>query len=295
MKSLPIVLFLSLIPFFVAAQEDLLNIGNGQSNKDINYATGTFMSTQFLNGQSTETLAPGELAFRIRHRFGTVNSGLYQFFGLDQASIHLGLDYGIMKWLMIGIGRGSYEKTVDGFLKFGLFRQSAGVKSIPVSVSFFTSFAIRTLEWEVTQPNNNFSSRLSFTDQILISRKFNKRLSFQIAPTFIHRNLVPSETDPNDLWSFGAGGRIKLTDKIDLSAEYFYILNRKTYFSEKVYDPLSVGINIETLGHVFTILLTNSPGMVEKAFIGGTTGSWSKGDIHFGINISRVFILKSPK
>lgn len=295
MKSFPVIFFLSVITISVGAQEDILNIGNEQANPDKNYVTGTFMATRIINGQSTEKLAAGELDFRIGHRFGTLNSGLYQFFGLDQASIHLGLDYGVSSWMTTGIGRGSYEKTVDGSLKFSIFRQSTGESAMPFSVSFFSSIAIRTLHWEVNEPNNDFSSRLSFAEQILIARKFNKRISLQVTPAFIHRNLVPTESDPNDLWALGAAGRLKLTDRIDLSAEYFYVLNRKTYFSEKIYNPLSIGIDIETAGHVFTLLFTNSPGIVEKAFIGGTTGSWSKGDIHFGFNISRVFILKSPK
>ncbi len=295
MKSLIPAFFLSVISFSASAQEDLLNIGSDHPGKDTSYVTGTFMSTRLLNGQSTESLASGELEFRVGHRFGAINLGLYEFFGLDLANIHLGLDYGIFKWMTIGIGRGSFEKTVDGSMKFSILRQSTGPGAMPVSVSLFTSLAIRTMQWEITQNNDIFSTRLTYADQVLISRKFNKRLSLQITPTFIHRNMVPTHADPNDLWAVGAGGRIKLTERIDLAAEYFYIGNRKSYFSEEVFNPLSVGINIETAGHVFSLLFTNSPGMIEKAFIGGTTGSWSKGDVIFGFNISRVFVLKSPK
>ncbi len=293
MKIEYVFLILFLVPLEAASQEDILNIGTGRTGKGIDLVTGTFMSTKLINGESVENLAQGELNFSIGHRFGTLNTGLYQFFGLDQANTHLGLDYGITDRLMIGIGRGSYEKTVDGLLKILLLRQSEGAGNMPLSLSLFTSMAIRTLHWEVSEPNNNFSARLSYTGQLLLARKFSNILSLEILPTFIHRNLVPAESDPNDLWSLGAGGRIRLTGRIDLCADYFYIANRKTYFSEKVYNPLSVGINIETAGHVFTLLLTNSPGMIEKAFIGGTTGSWLKGDIHFGFNISRVFVLKS--
>jgi opacity protein-like surface antigen len=295
MKSFILALNLVMISIIAAAQEDLLNIGKDSSKTGAEYVTGTFMSTRLLNGQSTERLAGGELDLRIGHRFGTLNSGIYQFFGLDLASIHLGLDYGIFDWMMVGIGRGSYEKTYDGFLKFSVVRQSTGSREIPVSVSLFTSLAIRTLDWEITERNNLFSTRLTYTDQVLVSRKFNNWLSLQLTPTFIHMNLVPAESDPNDLWAVGAGGRIRLTDRINLSAEYFYLANRKTYFTQKVYDPFSIGVDIETPGHVFTLFFTNSQGMIEKAFIGGTTGSWSKGDIHFGFNISRVFILKNHK
>jgi hypothetical protein len=295
MKSFQIILLFLLIPAGAIAQEDLLNIGNERSDTGGKYVTGTFMSTRILNGQSVERPSGGELEFRIGHRFGTLNTGLYQFFGLDQASTRLSLDYGIFDWMTIGIARGSYEKTVDGSFKFSIFCQSAGANGMPVSISFFTSLSVRTLKWEVTELNNDFSARLSFVNQILVARKFNRRISIQIAPTFIHRNLVPTGSDPNDLWAMGAGGRIKITERVGLNAEYFYIVNPKTYFSEKIYNPLSVGIDIETAGHVFTLLFTNSLGMTEKAFIGGTTGSWSDGAIHFGFNISRIFILKNPK
>jgi hypothetical protein len=110
-------------------------------------------------------------------------------------------------------------------------------------------------------------------------------------PTFIHKNLVATELDPNDIYAAGAGARLKLTKRTSLNAEYYYIVNPKTYLSQKIYNPLSIGFDLETGGHVFQLFFTNSIGMIEKAFIGETTGSWSKGDIRFGFNISRVFTL----
>ena len=136
------------------------------------------------------------------------------------------------------------------------------------------------------------SSRLSYVHQLLIARKINQSFSVQLAPVFVHRNLVVTEVDPNDLFAVGAGGRMKLTRRISLNAEYYYMINRKTYMSQKIYDPFSVGFDIETGGHVFQLIFTNSLAMIEKGFIGETTHSWRKGDIHFGFNISRVFTLK---
>jgi hypothetical protein len=257
---------------------------------DIDFTTGTFISTRIMNGHSVERMAPGVLDFRISHRFGRINSGAYEFFGLDQANIHLSLEYGISKWLMFGIGRGTYEKTFDGFTKFTLIRQSTGKKSFPLSVSLFSSAAYRTVRRPPLEEEYTFSERASCAGQLLVARKMNQNLSLQIMPTVISRN-APG-TQPDILWATGAGGRIKLARRISLNAEYYYCFNPGSYMNSEVYNPLSIGFDIETGGHVFQLIFTNSVAMIEKGFIGETTGSWGKGDIHFGFNISRVFTLK---
>jgi hypothetical protein len=240
-------------------------------------------------------MSPGQLDFRITHRFGTINTGPYNLYGLDQSYVHFGLEYGITKWLMIGVGRGTYEKTFDGSAKFSILRQSTGARVMPVSLSAFTSIAVNSLKWADPTRTNYFTSRLAYAAQLLVARKISQGLSLQISPTFIHRNLVATELDPNDLYAAGAGGRIKLTKRISFNAEYYYVVNaNNTYMSQPVYNPLSIGFDIETGGHVFQIILTNSLAMIEKGFIGETTGRWSKGDIHLGFNISRVFTLKKP-
>lgn len=277
----------------VYGQDDLLNLLNEQTAPEINYTTATFKSTRIMNSHSVERMPGGQLDVRISHRFGRINSGAYEFFGLDQSNIRLGLEYGILDWLMVGIGRGTYEKTVDGFAKFSILRQSSGARIMPVSVSLLTTAAVKTVKWTDTSRTNYFSSRLSYVAQLLVARKISQGLSLQLSPTYVHRNLVPTELDPNDLFALGAGGRVKLTKRISLNAEYFYILTPKDRMSIQIYDPLSVGFDIETGGHVFQLIFTNSVAMIEKGFIGETTGSWGKGDIHFGFNISRVFTLKN--
>lgn len=292
MRRLSVSILLSLITLIMFGQEDLMDLLNKDSKPEVNYATATFKSTRIMNGHSIEKMPPGQLDFRISHRFGRINSGAYEFFGLDQANIHFGLEYGIMKWLMIGIGRGTYEKTFDGFAKFTLLRQSSGDRVMPVSVSLFSSAALKSTRWADPLRTNYFSSRMSYVGQIMIARKINQGFSLQLTPSYVHRNLVATEIDPNDLYALGAGGRLKLTKRISLNAEYYYLANPKTYMSLQVYDPLSVGFDIETGGHVFQLIFTNSLAMIEKGFIGETTGSWLKGDIHFGFNISRVFTLQ---
>jgi hypothetical protein len=295
MRRLFLAFLLSLASLGIFAQDDLMNLLNDSIKKDINYTAATFKSTRIMDGHSIESMPPGQLDVRISHRFGTLNSGGYNFFGLDQSNIHLGLEYGIFKWLMVGVGRGSFEKTFDGFAKFSLLKQSTGEKVMPVSVSVLSSVALKSLKWPDPTIPNYFSSRLSYVWQVLAARKFSQGFSFQLTPTFIHRNLVATELDPNDLYAVGAGGRLKLTKRISLNAEYYYVLNPKTYMSQQIYNPLSVGVDIETGGHVFQLFFSNSVGTIEKQFIGETTGQWKKGDIHFGFNISRVFTLKKSQ
>jgi hypothetical protein len=292
MRRLSLIFLLSLITFGIFAQDDLMNILDKNSTPEINYTTATFKSTRVMNGHSIERMVPGQLDVRISHRFGTLNSGGYNFFGLDQSNTHLSMEYGIFKWLMIGVGRGSFEKTFDGFAKFSILRQSSGAKVMPVSVSVLTSVALKSIKFPDQTRTNYFSSRLAYVAQILVARKINQALSIQLSPSYIHRNLVATELDPNDLYALGAGARLKLTKRLSLNGEYYYLVNPKSYLSQQVYNPLSVGFDIETGGHVFQLFFTNSLGMIEKSFIGETTSQWKKGGIHFGFNISRVFTLK---
>jgi hypothetical protein len=293
MRRFSALVLLLLIPIVVSAQDIRNEPSTQQSKPEIKYVTGTFRSTRVLNGHSVERQPAGQLDVRISHRFGTLNQGAYGFFGLDQSNIHLSLEYGILDWLMVGAGRGSFEKTFDGFAKFTLLRQSSGARVMPVSVSWFSSMAINSLKWSDPSRTNYFSSRLSFVNQVLVARKINQAISVQITPSFVHRNLVATELDPNDIWSVGTGASVRLTPMISLNAEYYYIANSKQNMSQRIYDPLSIGIDIDTGGHVFQLFFTNSVAMIEKSFIAETTGSWKKGDIHFGFNISRLFTINT--
>ena len=163
---------------------------------------------------------------------------------------------------------------------------------MPVSLSFLSTVAYNSLKWE--QPGDLPEwDRFSYTHQLLVARKFGERLSLELNPTLVHRNMVATELDPNDTWSLGAGGRFKLTRRISINIEYYYVFPPiNDYRSTKTYNPLSFGFDIETGGHVFQLMFTNSLAMIEKGFITETTGNWLDGDIHFGFNISRVFALK---
>ena len=253
------------------------------------FITQTFKATRIVNTHTVEGLSKGDLNFIIMHRFGEINDGSYEFFGLDNATMRLGLDYGVTSRLTIGIGRSSLEKTFDGYLKYKLIRQSTGEGAVPISVSLLGSISNYTLKIE-DKPYLNAKYRTIYTAQALIARKITTALSLQVAPTWQHFNLVPTVRDKNDVFSTSVGGRLKFTKRMSLTAEY-NILFGDQVSSIDVKNSLSMGIDIETGGHVFQLVFTNSQGMTESQFIPRTTGSWGDGDIYFGFNISRNFSL----
>jgi hypothetical protein len=264
------------------------------SAKDpVNYTTAIFKTTRLINGHSIENVAKGVLDVKISHRFGTLNTGFYELFGLDNASMRMGVDYGITPYLMVGIGRSTFQKTYDGFFKLKLLRQSSGLKNMPVSLSLVSTMAVQTLRWADPDRENYFSSRLSYTHQLLVARKFSESLSLQLMPTFIHRNLAIRADEPNDLWALGIGGRQKLSKRVSVNVEYYYMLPDSKL--DGTSNSLSVGFDIETGGHVFQLHFTNSTAMTEKNFISETTGKWERGDVLFGFNISRVFTIGKSK
>ena len=203
------------------------------------------------------------------------------------------MDYGISDRFTIGAGRSSFEKTYDGFIKYTLLRQSTGLKNMPITVAMLGTSAIQTLKWQDPDRDNLFSSRLYYTAQLIIGRKFSNNVSFQLSPTMVHRNLVATAAEENDVFALGFGGRVKLHKRFSLNAEYIYILPDQV--APGVRNSLSVGFDIETGGHVFQLHFTNSTSMIEKGFVAETVGDWGDGGIHFGFNISRVFNLAKTK
>jgi len=273
--------------------QDLMDLLNEDESKKTEYAYATFKATRVINGQSIELAPKGALNFIISHHFGRINSGAYEFFGLDQANIRFGLDYGITDWLSVGFGRTSVNKTYDGSLKFKILRQSKGFKNMPVSLTYFTNMTIVSLKWSEPERTNYFSSRLSYAHQLLVARKFGSSFSLQLMPTFIHRNLVPTIYDQNDVWAVGLGGRLKLTKRLAITGESYFLMPGQTEM--QYFNSFSLGIDLETGGHVFQIYLTNSQGLIEEQFIPMTTGNWLWGDIHLGFNIHRTFQVVKKK
>ncbi|MCF8368489.1 MAG: DUF5777 family beta-barrel protein [Bacteroidales bacterium] len=280
--------------FVASTQDDLMNLLETDEETTV-YTYATFKTSKVINSHSVEQPAEGVLLFLIQHRFGRLNTGLYELFGLDQATIRLGLEYGITPRLSIGVGRSSYQKTYDGFVKYKALMQSAGVKIMPVTLSYYAGATLNSLKWEdmgVEERENYFSSRLIYTHKLLIARKFSSAVSFQLMPTYMHKNLVPTTSDANDIFAMGIGGRVKLTKRMSVNAEYYY--TPSSQISYEFQQPLSFGFDIETGGHVFQLHFSNAQAFFDSGYLTESTGKWSNGDIYFGFNISRVFTIKKP-
>jgi hypothetical protein len=285
---LPVV-FLAFSCFTLPAQ-DLENILKTiTADSEPSYVYGTFKGSTIINGQSVEVPGNNDLNFIISHRFGAVNTGLYNLFGLDQGTTRLGFEYGIKNILSLSIGRSSYEKTYDGAVKFKILRQQTGIKNIPLTVTIYSGIFVETVKWEDPERDNLFSSKLSYSTQMLIARKFGRKLSLQLNPSYVHINLVPTSEDQNNIFAIGFGGRYKIAPNLSLSGEYYYLLPGQT--ADDYANSLSFGVDIGTGGHVFQLHFTNSQLMFAPGYIAQTENKWSDGDVFLGFNIYRTFSL----
>ncbi|WP_405568070.1 DUF5777 family beta-barrel protein [Polaribacter sp. Asnod6-C07] len=289
MKKILLAIFLVSINISTFSQDDLLDILDNETpeNKTKDIVTATFKGTRILNGHSIENRKDSELEFIISHRFGAINLGFDELFGLDQSNIRFALEYGVTDNLTAGFGRSSFEKTYDSFLKYSLIKQQNGETPFPFAVSLFSSIAVKTIKDYDPADKRTFAESLSYVSQVLIARKFSESFSFQVTPTYIHRNTVKIEADPHDIFALGFGGRLKLSKRVSLNSEYYYAFDESESINAR--NSLAFGVDIETGGHVFQLILSNAITMIEKSFIAENTGNFFGGDIHFGFNISRTF------
>lgn len=288
------ILLVLLFPFVVFSQDDLLkDIEVVDSNQVV---TSAFKSMKIVNLESTKLASKGDFYFVVAHRFDYFNNGFEDFFGLDNANTQLKFLYGVNEWLTVHLARSSFQKTYDLAAKYRLVSQK--VNGTPFTIVGFNSIAINSELKEKDYPKLKFENRLSYVAQVLISRKFSEKLSLQLAPTFFHENTLRDILDANNLpvlpnpqdnsqFAVGIGGRYKLTNRWSINADYAAHLNRASSAITK--NPLSIGVDLETGGHVFQMHFTNARAMHEAGFLGQTTGDWGKGEIAFGFNLVRVF------
>lgn len=262
------------------------------------YTIGTFKGTRIINGQSVEMPGKGDMQFMIQHRFGSFRGGIVDFFGLDQAGIRIGVEYTLPFYdgrICIGVARSNYLKMWDGSIKYQMLRQSKGPKSFPFTIDLYASMGITSIEYSDPDRNNYFTSRMSYCFQILWARKFGRWFSMQITPTVLHKNLVPLKEDQNTTAHLGIAGKVRISNRVSISAEYFWPIYGQNFADINnlpIKGPLSIACDIETGGHIFQLVLSNSQANFDQTFIGETNQDWLNGDIHFGFNISRSFSFK---
>src|SRR5690554_518992 len=269
--------------------QDLMQILEDETQETTDIVSATFKGTRIGSGHSVETRKKGVLEFLISHRFGRINGGFYDLFGLDESNIRFALEYAATDRFTLGVGRSSFDKSYNGFVKYRVLQQKSGGHPFPLSMTLLGSVAAKTLRDYPPGNKPDFTDRMASTAQALIARKINSNLSLQISPTYIHRNAVPELTDPKDIFTLGFGGRVKITNQVALNVEYYHNFNPLESLSPT--NALTLGVDIETGGHVFQILLSNANSMIEKSFITETRDEFFAGDIHLGFNISRAFHL----
>nr|WP_299000352.1 DUF5777 family beta-barrel protein [uncultured Allomuricauda sp.] len=281
MKTIYIIIFL--IPLLGFTQDDLLS---EIDNKEVNdYESAAFKGLKIVNFESTKMVSKKELYFVVSHRFGSIKPGFEDFFGLDQAVTRLNFIYGISDAINIGVSRSSFLKTYESSLKLRLIRQKK--KGSPFTFVGFGTLLINGALDDANLPGLEFKNRLGYTAQLLIAKKFSKNFSLELIPTFFHDNLVQLDEQENSQYAIGFGGRHKISKRVSLNVDYGLHLNRAS--NSPFNNPLSVGFDIETGGHVFQLHFTNAQPMNTNGFLGQATGNWSEGDIFFGFNLSRVF------
>lgn len=252
---------------------------------------GTFLSTFVLCNPSVEILNKNGLNFRFSHKFGYLNSGAEHFFGFDNSYAFIGFEYAPLDWINIGIARSTFRASVNGQLKIRMLRQAKGLRNIPLSLVAYGEMDYTTEKYANEDVNKDYAGRLEYTSQLLIARKFGKLFSLQLMPGYIHRNLVTTTEDLNNIWSVGFAGTLRLYKKLRLNAEYFWVQEHNTS-EETYYSPFSIGICYQTSRHAFELFATNSQGITLNNHIARTMGNFWKGDICIGFNISIVFSVK---
>ncbi|WMN11367.1 DUF5777 family beta-barrel protein [Marivirga salinae] len=276
MKKILVILIVQFWVFNLYAQEDREKV---------------FRDTRVVNGHSTEVLPKGMMKFIISHRFGAISSGVQQLWGLDNSTIRIGLDYAFTDNMNVGFGRSSLQKHYDFYLKYRFLQQKKEGGS-PISLVYYTNAAVRTIQTPQTE-DLNFTNNLTFVHQLLVARKFNEFISFQIMPTYVHRNFVLDLESNNDIYSIGTASRIQVTKVLAFNLEYYF--NLPDQLASQYQSSAGLGIELETKGHIFQLNFTNSLGMIAPLYVAETTGRIENGDIHFGFNITRDFKIGARK
>lgn len=290
MKPL-LVPFLFLCSLAAQAQEsDLFDVFEEDTKREVVYAT--FKGTQLINASTNETPGEGVLQFMMAHRFGSFNDDyLYNFFGLDNAQVRMQLDYGVTDRLNIGIGRSSFLKVADGFIKYQLLQQQQGTRTVPVSIALHSSTNYRNARY-TDGIDHSMSDRFSYMHQAIIARKWNRKLSTLVSPSVVHFNLVPAAQDPNTTAHISLGARYKISNRMALTGESTLLSNREFSSGERYTTPFAIGVDIETGGHIFQLHISNTRAMNGPYWMARNPYIASNGGLFLGFNISRVFTVK---
>jgi len=282
-----LIFFISFLSFPIQSQDDLLNELNSQTKNIKQFNLPAFKAMQIGNLQSTKIADKGDLYLIVSHRFGSFKNGIDDFFGLDQANTKIQLAYSFWEGVQLSLSRDSFEKTYSGSAKFRLTKQS---NKFLLNIVGYASADINSEIKKGSYPNLKFGDRMTYTGQLLVSRRISKKLSLEIAPSFVRQNLQDlnfTRVRTHNQMLIGLGGRLKVSKRMSINLDYAY--NFSKHKNSKYNNPLTLCVDIETGGHVFQLLFSNARGSNDGAFLTKAQGDWNKGDISFGFNVVRVF------
>lgn len=265
------------------AQEDLLDELVSET-KSTAFESPAFKAFKIGNLQSTKVAAKGDTYMYVSHRFGSLKKGVNTFFGLDEANTKIQMIYGVLDGFQVGLSRESLRKTFAGSAKLRLVAQG---HNFPLNVVAYGTANINTQLSNKQYPGLRYRDRFSYASQLLISRRLSKSISLEIAPTYVRQNLVFESFQKHDQMIMAVGGRFKVSKRTSINIDYAYNFSR--HKSSIYKDPLTVGLDIETGGHIFQLLFSNAQSTNEPGFLSNAEGDWSKREIFFGFNIVRVF------
>lgn len=271
----------------VFAQDDLLNQLDSVSSNEKQIEIAAFKGLQIANMQSTKLPAKGEWYMLVSHRFGDLSEGFNNFFGLDNALTKFGGIYGVTNWLSFGATRHTYNKIYEITVKYKMANQE--VNGFPVTIVGYNTMDINSALEEEVYPNIRFSDRLAFTTQLLVSRKVNEKLSVELGLINVYKNLYDDALEQQNVFSAAGGLRYKIAKRMSVNLEYAARVITEEKDIDQYHNPLTVGLDIETGGHVFQLVFSNSQPMNDVAVFSTASGDWAKGKIYFGFNMYRSF------
>jgi len=288
MRNILSFVFVFFVAGFAIAQDDLLSQLDSLKSDKKQIELAAFKGLQICNIQSTKMAAKGEWYMLVSHRFGDLTEGTQNFFGLDNALTKIGGIYGVTNWLTISASRHTYNKTYELAVKYKLTNQE--IDGFPLTIVGYNTMDINSaLNKDALLPGLKFNHRLAYTSQLLVSRKFNESFSLQLSPIFVHKNLYDAILEQENTFLIGSVARYKLSKRLSLNLEYAARLSMPEGFTSSYSNPLTVGLDIETGGHVFQLVLSNSQPMNDVALYTNAQGDWNGGMIYFGFNMYRVF------
>jgi hypothetical protein len=243
-----------------------------------------FLGTRFINLQSANVAEKYELQMLIQHRFGDLSGGFYELFGLDEASMRIGFDYGITNNLNVGVGRSSYMKTFDSFIKYRFLTQSS---AMPLTLTASVAGSFPTIRNVIPDEFSDFSKKASGNVQLHFARSF-KNFALQVSPGYIGTGYIPVENDSYSFFTMAFGGAVKLAKKVTFNIEYLYRFEDEINYV----NPFSASVDLGTAGHLFQIMISNTQQMYDQAIITNPTGDWTEGHLFLGFNLIRAFNFK---